>query len=160
MTSTSCTSTRTSVLWIWTSTCHKHRIKHLLQSGIGVGMTSSTFDKHEWALTANVYQHNHKNSSLYHVKQRMHVNSHILKFKLSQSRTSAQLNVVYAVQMQAEPSNDTLGVERGFWLGSRRARGSHSGTCRTSQWRWLNVHGRAFGDVTLYSSFAPNKPDK
>jgi len=48
----------------------------------------------------------------------------------------------------------------GFWIGARRARGSHGDTCMFDQWKWMDAYGRAHGIVSGFTAFVPGKPDK
>lgn len=48
----------------------------------------------------------------------------------------------------------------GFWLGAKRARGSHSGTCMYDQWKWVDSYNREMGTISGFAAFIPNKPDK
>ncbi|ELT98897.1 hypothetical protein CAPTEDRAFT_223072 [Capitella teleta] len=47
----------------------------------------------------------------------------------------------------------------GFWLGARRARGSHSGTCMYDQWKWIDPYNRQHGVISGFTAFVPGKPD-
>ncbi len=62
---------------------------------------------------------------------------------------------IFAVLFAVFPS-DTIG----FWIGARRARGSHSGSCMYNQWRWTDFYGRTFGTIAGFGAFVPDKPDK
>ena len=48
----------------------------------------------------------------------------------------------------------------GFWLGAKRARGSHDGTCMYDQWKWVDSYGRALSTISGLTAFIPGKPDK
>lgn len=48
----------------------------------------------------------------------------------------------------------------GYWLGAKRARGSHDGTCMYDQWKWVDSYGRALSTVSGLTAFIPGKPDK
>lgn len=47
----------------------------------------------------------------------------------------------------------------GFWLGAKRARGSHDGTCMYDQWKWVDAYGRALSTISGLTAFIPGKPD-
>jgi len=55
------------------------------------------------------------------------------------------------------PSQDS-GI--GFWIGAKRARGSHDGTCMFEQWKWVDSYGRALSSIAGLTAFIPGKPDK
>jgi len=68
-----------------------------------------------------------------------------------------------------EVSNDGVGTLEvvagvgsgvGFWLGARRARGSHGDTCMFGQWKWVDAYGRTHGIISGFTAFIPGKPDK
>ena len=48
----------------------------------------------------------------------------------------------------------------GYWLGAKRARGSHDGTCMYDQWKWVDSYGRALSTISGLTAFIPGKPDK
>jgi hypothetical protein len=48
----------------------------------------------------------------------------------------------------------------GYWLGAKRARGSHDGTCMYDQWKWVDSYGRALSTISGVTAFIPGKPDK
>jgi len=48
----------------------------------------------------------------------------------------------------------------GYWLGAKRARGSHDGTCMYDQWKWVDAYGRALSTIAGLTAFIPGKPDK
>jgi len=54
----------------------------------------------------------------------------------------------------------TLDDSVGYWVGAKRARGSHDGTCLYDQWRWIDFYGRTAGTVSGFTAFVPGKPDK
>jgi len=53
-----------------------------------------------------------------------------------------------------------VGSGVGFWLGARRARGSHGDTCMFGQWKWVDAYGRTHGIISGFTAFIPGKPDK
>lgn len=63
---------------------------------------------------------------------------------------------IESLYLLADISQDGVG----FWLGARRARGSHSGTCMYDQWKWVDPYGRQLGIITGFTAFVPSKPDK
>jgi len=48
----------------------------------------------------------------------------------------------------------------GFWIGARRPRGGHSGSCMYDQWKWMDSYGRTYGTIAGFTAFIPGKPDK
>ena len=48
----------------------------------------------------------------------------------------------------------------GFWIGARRQRGGHGGTCMFDQWKWVDVYGRTHAAIAGFTAFIPGKPDK
>ena len=54
----------------------------------------------------------------------------------------------------------TLDNTVGYWVGAKRARGSHDGTCLYDQWRWIDFYGRTAGTISGFTAFVPGKPDK
>ena len=48
----------------------------------------------------------------------------------------------------------------GYWIGAKRARGSHDGSCNYDQWKWVDGYGRALGYISGLAAFVPGKPDK
>jgi len=48
----------------------------------------------------------------------------------------------------------------GFWIGARRPRGGHSGSCMYDQWKWMDSYGRTHGTIAGFTAFIPGKPDK
>ena len=48
----------------------------------------------------------------------------------------------------------------GFWIGARRPRGGHSGSCMYDQWKWTDSYGRTHGTIAGFTAFIPGKPDK
>jgi len=57
------------------------------------------------------------------------------------------------------PNDDDDGSV-GYWVGAKRARGSHDGTCLYDQWRWIDFYGRTAGTISGFTAFVPGKPDK
>lgn len=47
----------------------------------------------------------------------------------------------------------------GFWIGARRPRGGHSGSCMFDQWKWVDSYGRTHGTIAGFTAFIPGKPD-
>jgi len=48
----------------------------------------------------------------------------------------------------------------GFWIGARRPRGGHGGSCMYDQWKWMDSYGRTHGTIAGFTAFIPGKPDK
>ncbi|ESN90413.1 hypothetical protein HELRODRAFT_166079 [Helobdella robusta] len=57
-------------------------------------------------------------------------------------------------------NRDALATNVGYWIGGRRARGSHGATCMYDQWKWVDVHNREMGTISGFTAFAKGRPDK
>src|SRR6218665_2487381 len=55
--------------------------------------------------------------------------------------------------------NDRQAIS-GFWIGARRSRGSHPGTCMFDQWKWVDAYGRTLSIVSGFSAFMSGRPDE
>ena len=69
--------------------------------------------------------------------------------------------VVYEAGMTATTASTTVDDGSvGYWLGAKRARGSHDGTCMYDQWKWVDSYGRTLDTISGLTAFIPGKPDK
>jgi len=68
---------------------------------------------------------------------------------------------VYEAGMTATTASTTVDDGSvGYWLGAKRARGSHDGTCMYDQWKWVDSYGRTLDTISGLTAFIPGKPDK
>jgi len=79
-----------------------------------------------------------------------------LFFRVKKQLLSSSLSTVDDFVISIDSTSGGVG----FWLGARRARGSHGDTCMFDQWKWMDAYGRAHGTVSGFTAFIPGKPDK